>query len=228
MTEADAEDSIPPEWVTLADLPRWVDRVHGVRSEAITRDLLLAVRSKLEIQHRVTCKPRDMTHSPSLPPGLVHAMWHGIRRVFVEDWGVAKADWKAGTVGGWKQDDGTREPLPIEVPWEAVDWFVRSRLRGWKREAAEVGKAAAPGAPISRSGAQGRPTSVANLVRPELDRRTAAGETLPTAKAEAKALSQWLATAHPHQPQARGPSLENSLRSELRAAVSAISKRDIK
>jgi hypothetical protein len=149
MTEADAEDSIPPEWVTLADLPRWVDRVHGVRTVAITRDLYLAVRSKREIKHRVACKPRDRTNSPSLPPGLVNEAWHGIRRVFVEDWEVAEADWKAATVGGWKQDDGTWERLPIEVPWEAVDHFMRISLQGWKREAAEA--RAAPDRDMSRT-----------------------------------------------------------------------------
>jgi hypothetical protein len=88
--------------------------------------------------------------------------------------------------------------------------------------------AAATDAPITRSGAQGRPTSIDNLVRPELERRKAAGETLPAMGAEAEALSKWLANNHPGHPQIRPGSLENSLRSELRAAVSAREERHIK
>jgi hypothetical protein len=88
--------------------------------------------------------------------------------------------------------------------------------------------AAAIGAPITLSGVQGHPSSVRNLVRPELDRRNNASETLPTMKAEAEALSQWLANTHPSAPQVGGRSLETSLRLELRAAVSAIKERDIK
>lgn len=213
---------IPPEWLRLVDGPWWVDRVHHVSSDAITRELSLATRTKIEIRHRVFCEPRDRTYAPSLPPGLVRAAWHGVWSVFVVDWGLAEADWQAGTVGGWEQNDGTRERLAIEVPWEAVDHFVRIRLRGWKRDAAEVSEL------ITRSGAQGRPSSVSNLVRPELARRAAAGETLRTVKAEAEALSQWLATTHAHQPQVSGPAIENSLRRELRAAVGPIRERDIK
>jgi hypothetical protein len=97
-------------------------------------------------------------------------------------------------------------------------------------EAPEVPEltAAATGAPITRSGAQGRPSSIDNLVRPELERRKAAGETLPTIKAEAEALSKWLANNHSGHPQVRPRPLENSLRSELRAAVSAKEERHIK
>src|SRR3954468_217764 len=112
MNEAGDDDSIiPDEWVTLANLPRLVGLIYGVRSGAITRELILAVRSKHQIQHRIPCKPRDRTRSPSLPPGLEQESRAAVLRVFVTDWETADPDWKSLTVGGWKQDDGTRERL---------------------------------------------------------------------------------------------------------------------
>jgi hypothetical protein len=133
----DPHPTIPPEWLQLADAPCWIDRVHGVRSDAITRDLFLAVRIKYEIQHRVWCEWRYRYTSLILPDGLVYGD-RSFPCIYVSNWETAGADWSNGTVGGWEQDDGTRARLPIEVPWKAVDWFVRPRLRGWKREAAEA------------------------------------------------------------------------------------------
>jgi hypothetical protein len=136
----DPHPTIPPDWLQLADASCWIDRVHGVRSEAITRDLFLAVRSKLEIPHRVWCEWRYRHGSLILPPGLAYGSPNGTQCIYVSNWEVAGADRTNCTVDGWKQDDGTPERLTVDVPWEAVDRFVRIRLPRWKREAADASK----------------------------------------------------------------------------------------
>ena len=103
----------------------------------------------------------------------------------------------------WKQDpDGI--DYPVVVSWYAVTGAV-NRLR--KRPSQAPGPAEAAAANqgqnaadpvITRTGAQGHPSSMADLVAPELaKRRAAAGETLSTMKGEAAALSKWLASEHP-------------------------------
>src|SRR4051794_38094808 len=122
MSAADDDLTIPPEWVRLSELPGWIHRIYNVSSDGIRRELILGVRHRREIPHRVQC--RTITHGPSLPPGLELTDGFLGRRVFVANWEVAGADWQSCTVGGWKQGDGTRERLPIEVPWANVGDFV--------------------------------------------------------------------------------------------------------
>src|SRR4051794_21768844 len=127
MSRADDDPTIPPEWTLLSELPWWVRRIYSVGSDAIRRELILAVRHH-ELPHRVQCKSRPGTgRSPSLPPGLNTHFQRFQARVVVTDWESASADWKSSTVGGWKQGDGTRERLPIEVPWKEVADFVTLR-----------------------------------------------------------------------------------------------------
>ncbi len=216
MNTAGDDPTIPPEWPPLIELPDWVRRIYGVGSDAIRREFILAVRSGMEIRHRVLCERRYLAYSHGVPPRFDVA-WSG--RVFVADWERAEADWQRCTVGGWKQGDGTRERLAIEVPWQDVTDFVTIRLARWKQQANS--------AALNRTGAAGRPSSISNLVRPELIRRAAAGETLSTVTAETQALSDWLAKNHPNQPQVTAKALENSLRAELRKAVDAAGKRGI-
>jgi hypothetical protein len=218
MNTIDDDAIIPPEWVPLSVAPNWIDRIYDVSGGAVRRELILAVREKLHIPHRVLCKLRTSS-TRILPSGFVYEWSWGVQCVFVTDWELAEADWKSCTVGGWKNSDETRERLPIEVPWKWVDSFVRPRLRGWKRETAD--------APLSRTGAAGRPSSLANLVAPELMRRALAGETLATIKDEAQALSTWLAENHPKQPQIKPKAIENSLRAQLWAAVRSAQNRGI-
>src|SRR4051794_11121874 len=139
MSAADDDPIIPPEWVRLSELPGWIHRIYNVGSDGIRRELILAVRHRRQIPHRVQCqvnihRPRGY---PSLPPGLelTDGFLGQRRHVFVADWGLAAADWQSCTVGGWTQGDGTRERLPIEVRWESVEDFVAIRLFGWKKQA---------------------------------------------------------------------------------------------
>jgi hypothetical protein len=116
------------------------------------------------------------------------------------------------------------------------DWFRPMQRHGWPVPAASLPSVggltlhphpAADAAPLNRTGAQGHPSSMTNLVAPELTRRAAAGETLSTMKAEAAALSKWLANEHPRQPQAKPRAIENALRGTLRTAVNAAKERGI-
>jgi hypothetical protein len=203
MSKADDDPIIPPEWVHLADLPRWVDFVHGVRSHAITGELVLAVRSKLETQHRIPCEPRDRTSSPSLPPGLVNEAWHGVRQVFVSDWEIAEADWKVGTVGGWKQGNGTRERLPIEVPWQQVDRFVRASLPWWKWEASSGSKTTTGGPRSGITSRGGAPPTYdwTAFIREAL--RAANLDGFETRADMAKHMLKWVAETWKYQPDPR-------------------------
>ena len=72
--------------------------------------------------------------------------------------------------------------------------------------------------PVYKTGGQGRPTSM-NLIASELERRRAAGEVRATQAAEAEALAAWRAQAHPKAPKASAKTIGNSLRTELREAV---------
>src|SRR4051794_16377475 len=123
--KADDDPTIPPEWVRVFELPGWVRRICRTDDKVIVRrELILAVRHR-ELPHRVQYKSRPVSLSsprhPSLPPGLVEQA-HGFqdKRVVVASWELAEADWKDCTVGGWNQGDGTRQRLPIEVPWKNV------------------------------------------------------------------------------------------------------------
>jgi hypothetical protein len=128
---------------------------------------------------------------------------------------------------------GDGEPFPADqhLPEIVKDvWLPACLVRRWCEDRnikppswlAPAGASAEP--PVSppparrRSGAAGRPSSM-DLVRAELERRTAAGMTYPTSDAAAQNLAEWLRREHPAEPQLKAKSIINSLRAELRRIV---------
>ena len=65
------------------------------------------------------------------------------------------------------------------------------------------------------TGAPGRPTS-AHLIEAEFERRTEAGETQASLRAEANALAAWLQQAHPGAPRMSWKTIENHIRVRFR------------
>jgi hypothetical protein len=68
-----------------------------------------------------------------------------------------------------------------------------------------------------RTGLQGRPT-IKHLIEHEFERRAAAGETLPTLFAEARALRDWVIKEHPKAPLPTAKTITNNLRAAYRRA----------
>lgn len=83
--------------------------------------------------------------------------------------------------------------------------------------AAEPAADGQEGAPIYRTGAPGRPTSM-ELIITEMERRSAEGEMITTELAsEARALAAWLKAKHPAAPQLVAKTLQNTLRQKWRS-----------
>jgi hypothetical protein len=178
-------------------------------------------------------------------PVLFHFSKYLRQRLLVELFDRLRADLWSARAHRADDVDYTSQPIPLALfghPDMVLhygprgDWFRPMQRPGWPVPAESLPSfggltlhphPAAAAAPLNRTGAVGRPTSVANLVAPELERRAAARETLSTMKDEAEALSKWLATEHPKQPQITPKAIENSLRPEPRAAVSTARKRGI-
>ena len=227
--------AVPPEWVPLAELPGYVARRYGVASHVCGGDLVLDVRRRAALRHRIHISPDRITGR--LPPGL-DTTYAFPKRTVVVDWEAAETDWLKGEVLFCRLPDGTELRLSIDVLWEDVELYVSLRLRQWTLRPSgapapiQTSQVAAPAAnqgpnadpAFTRTGAQGHPSSMANLVAPELARRAAAGETLSTMKDETVALSKWLAN---EQPQAKPRAIENALRDTLRTVVNAAKERGI-
>jgi hypothetical protein len=99
---------IPPLWVPLAELARWLQDMHGL-TEAEIRDVVLDLR-RVSLWFQVSF--RD-----------------GVERV-VTDWDDWVVNWETGTVRGNKHPDGP--DFPLEVLWDAVADAV-TRLRSRQR-----------------------------------------------------------------------------------------------
>lgn len=120
--------AVPPEWVPLAELPGWVACRYGVPTHVFAGELVLAVRRRSELRHRIHISPNRNTGR--LPHGL-DASHDYPKRTVVVDWETAEADWTQGTVLVIGLGDGTKLRLPIEVFWEDVEPYVSARLRRW-------------------------------------------------------------------------------------------------
>lgn len=92
---AAALPAVPPEWVPLAELPAWVACRYGVAAHVFAADLVLAVRRRSELRHRIQMSPDRFTGR--LPPGLDTTHTYPKRTVVV-DWETVEADWATGTV----------------------------------------------------------------------------------------------------------------------------------
>lgn len=155
---ADPFPPVPPEWVRVAELPRWIERCYDLSGDHITTELILSVRSG-ELRHRIPGIKGNYSslRTPSLPPGLENQSTAGTHRTFVTDWDAADVDWSSGTVGGWTHG-GARERLPIEVSWQTVETFAALRLRRWKRTASSPLDATPPSKSKEReTSKRGRP-----------------------------------------------------------------------
>lgn len=73
------------------------------------------------------------------------------------------------------------------------------------------------------TGAPGRPTSM-HLLKPEMRRRFEGGEQLPTMKAEAESLSQWLSKAHPEASPTKPKTIQTKLGSLFRQLTAEVPK----
>lgn len=132
----------PPEWMPLADLPKWLVEWYQVDRAAITETIDAVWTGDLRQYHRISgLKSQKGQHGDILPSGCEWRRgYHSgsfidSELVFAEDWAAADVDRHSGTIGGWAKADGTRERLSIELPWKEVRNFVRLRLPRWKRTA---------------------------------------------------------------------------------------------
>lgn len=95
------------------------------------------------------------------------------------------------------------------------DQIIRGRCTLWRRiklRKADIVAHLQVQQRMRGSGAAGRPTSIPNLIIPELRRRSADNTLELTLAAEARALSAWLAKEYPNEPQVLPRSCEIGIR----------------
>lgn len=113
----------PPDWAPLPDVPGWIERRLGFPGLPLVPELISAVRAG-KLKYRIGgVQSRSSYSGNSLPPGLTTSGDRS-RRIIVSDWEKAEPDWRAGTVAGWKQVDGSRSRHPIEVQWMDLERWV--------------------------------------------------------------------------------------------------------
>lgn len=132
---------VPDEWVPSTDLPEVVASWFHVGVGIVEAEVVEAVwTGELRKSHRIAgAQPRIVQYTEELPPGLDWKRGWGGQiiardRIVATDWTRAEVDRRTGTVGGWRQLDGTRERLPIEVSWVEAKDFATLRMWRWRRE----------------------------------------------------------------------------------------------
>lgn len=190
---------IPPLWVPLPELPRWLQDTHGL-TEAEAWDVLVYLRT-WPFYFRVVDEDENLM------------TWNGWD---VKDWKIGRAHWK---------EDPPDIDYCLTVSWDAVASAVRQRQER-KQQALPADQMDSPTIPkqanetidFYHSGTQGRPTSI-SLIKVEMERRRKAGEVLTTLVAESEVLATWLLDNHPSAPSCTPKAIRNSLRKPLNEAV---------
>lgn len=104
MTETDYDPIMPPIWVPLPELPRWLQDIHGL-TEADAWSMLLHLRTW----------PFHFRVSYGAGKNEILVSWNGWD---VKDWKIGRAHW---------EDDPPDIDYPLGVSWDAVVRAVRLR-----------------------------------------------------------------------------------------------------
>lgn len=205
---------IPPDWVGFTDIMSAVERLFGVDLRKWARHLVSAVKAG-QVQHRVAglCRQDLYLHATDRiwgAPAIRGLGYDGEERnVFVENWDEAEVDWPNGTVGGVRQQDGTRSRHRIEVWWPEVEQWAEGKVRAQQDPA--VGNDAlttfvlqAP-ASVSRADAStvSRPAPTNQAVREWFSERVASwpdNQCAPTENDDWDAIRQYFAPGQARMP----------------------------
>jgi hypothetical protein len=129
----------PPDWVPLADVPKWVEHQYKVSlDDDFKRDLIQAIKSNSRdgLIYRIADLPYDRARD-GYPGGFGTDRGNNL---IVENWDAVDPSWQDGTVAGWRTPGSEPKRHEIQFQWDIrfIIWARRHIEQDWDASAQRV------------------------------------------------------------------------------------------